>query len=403
MEASPRDIHARTPLVPSRLMQAQADRVLCSLAARGNLAAYDALYERYRRPITAFAFHTLGTAATPEDAEDVAQDAFTRAFAGIRERRVDGSFKAWLYTIARNRAIDQLRSGRERVVSLDAETTPSPIAPISDQPDERAEQRDQLAWLLAAVDQLPERQRDALLLKEMGGLSHQRIADELGTTVSATKKLISRGRDEIGHAASERGLAPRQRRLGHKLALAAPILPLSVSLAALGVGGGAATASAAAAGGVGVGKLVATALTVVAVGGGAVAVEQKRSASEPPQKAAASVPGDSAGSSAAAPLLPLLAASADDEGVRDEDRDEDRGDDRDDDDRDDDRDDARDDAEDRAEREEERRSRQRDREDEVSDREDDRREAEADRDGADQSDDRDRASDGADSSDSDED
>ncbi len=299
MEASPRHNDGVPTLVATKLLAAQPDGVLCKLAARGNIGAYDALYERYRAPLVAFVFHLLGRGGSAEDAEDIAQDAFTRAFAGIREKRVDGSFKAWLYTIARNRSYDQMRARRDNVVSLDADSVAPPSAPDREQPAERAEQRAELAWLLAAMAELPERQREALLLKEMGGLSHDRIADELGTTVSATKKLISRGRDGIDQAAATGGFG-RPRRLGRDLALAAPVLPLSVSLASLGVSAGAGTAAgvaAAGAGGVAAGKVAATALTVLAVGGGAVAVEHRSTAPDaaPAAQTATAPPGVSSG------------------------------------------------------------------------------------------------------------
>lgn len=270
----------------TRLLSAQPDAVLCRLAARGNTGAYDALYQRYRQPVFAFVYHLIGGKGADEDAEDIAQDAFTRAFAGIREKDVDGSFRAWLYTIARNRTYDHLRRRRQNVVSLDAGSTEPPAAPSVDQPAERAEQRAEFVWLMSAVADLPERQREALLLREMAGFSHEQIADELGTSVSATKKLISRGRDGIGEAAIAGGFSrPSRRKLGNDLAMAAPVLPLTFSLSSIGIGGGAVAAAgaggtiaggAAAGGGLAIGgKAAATALTVLAIGGGAVAVKHE--------------------------------------------------------------------------------------------------------------------------------
>lgn len=274
MEASPTYEPLAQHPVATRLLTAQPDAVLCRLAARGNIGAYDALYQRYRQPIFAFVFHLIGRPDATEDAEDIAQDAFTRAFAGIREKNIDGSFRGWLYTIARNRTFDVLRTRKQNVVSLDAEAADPPAAPPGAGPAERAEQRAEFAWLMTAVAELPERQRDALLLREMGGLSHERIAEQLGTSVSATKKLISRGRDGIGVAAAADGYGRvARRRLGHDLAMAAPIIPIGATLATLGISAGAGTAAAS--GAIIGGKTAATALTVLAIGGGAVAVEQK--------------------------------------------------------------------------------------------------------------------------------
>lgn len=275
-------------------MNAQPDAVLCLLAARGNAGAYDAIYQRYRQPVYAFVFHLLGRANGADDAEDITQDVFTRAFAGIREQRVNGGFRSWLFTIARNRTFDEIRSGRQKVVSLDAEHADPPEAPEAQQPAEQAEQRAEFAWLMSAVADLPERQREALLLREMGGFSHERIAEELGTSVSATKKLISRGRDGVGAAAANVGYNRfSKRRLGHDLAMAAPIVPISITLASLGITGGVAAGGAAAggalAGGGAVigGKTAATALTFLAIGGGAVAVEHDASIGRKAQSTAA--------------------------------------------------------------------------------------------------------------------
>lgn len=273
-------------------MNAQPDAVLCRLAARGNVGAYDAIYQRYRQPVYAFVFHLLGRANGTEDAEDITQDVFTRAFAGIREQRVNGGFRSWLFTIARNRTFDEIRGGRQKVVSLDAEHAEAPEAPRAQQPAEQAEQRAEFAWLMSAVAELPERQREALLLREMGGFSHERIAEELGTSVSATKKLISRGRDGVGVAAASVGYNRfSKRRLGHDLAMAAPIVPISITLASLGITGGAAAGGVAAGGAIAGGgaiiggKTAATALTFLAIGGGAVAVERDAAKGESSQRA----------------------------------------------------------------------------------------------------------------------
>lgn len=360
MEASRSDQRpgsAITP-VPTRLLAVQPDAVLCRLAARGNAAAFAALYERHRLPLVAFVYHLLARSGSAEDAEDVTQDAFARAFTAIREKRVDGSFKSWLYTIARNRAIDLMRARRESVSSLEDRIGQPQGAPEAEQTESRAEQRAELEWLLTAVAGLPERQREALLLKEMGGLSHQLIAEQLGTTVSATKKLISRGREGLQDAALAGGHRV-DRRLGHDLAIAAPVVPFSVSLATLGVGVGSAAGGGALGGSVAA-KLAATVLAVAAAGGGVAAVEHRRMGDH--QRAAAAVVSDAVtvpgGSGSADQFLgmPVATSSAtrsdrgdeetdDDADERERDDDSDRGD-RDDDDRGERSDDVEDDESD---------------------------------------------------------
>lgn len=242
---------------------AQPDGVLCRLARRGNTGAYDVLYRRYRQPVYAFVYHLLGSSGRTADAEDIAQDAFTKAFAAIARKNPDGSFRHWIFTIARNRTFDHLNGSKRTIALVDVEGGGEPPAPPErPQTADVAENNAELEWLVGAVGELPERQREALVMKELGGLSHAEIATEMGTTVSATKKLINRGRAEVSKAAGEAGYRPR--RLGKELACAAPVLPLAA------IGAGIVIPAGAAAGGtVAGGTAVATIFAVVAVGGGA--------------------------------------------------------------------------------------------------------------------------------------
>ncbi|MGB1583768.1 MAG: RNA polymerase sigma factor [Solirubrobacterales bacterium] len=285
MEASPEQ-HSPSAAdigLGGRMLLAQPDAVLCKLATRGNANAYEVLYGRYHQPVFAFVYHLLARKDGMEDCEDIVQDTFAKAFAGIREKRVDGSFRSWIYTIARNGTFDLIRARKSNVQSLDAETTEFPSAAEHTETDRHAEQRVELAWMVAAVSDLPERQREALLMRELGGLSHSQIASQLDTTVSATKKLIGRARAAVIEAATIDGYRPR--RLGRDLAMAAPVVPLT--LAGMGLGaaaGGAFVASSAATGGAAAGgaafggKTAATVLAVVALGGGAAVAEHERSA-----------------------------------------------------------------------------------------------------------------------------
>ena len=301
MEASPHN--GLSPLGttghPGRLLRAQPDAVLCRLARRGNTGAYDVLYRRYKQPVYAFVFHLLGSSGRTAEAEDIAQDAFTKAFAAISRQSPDGSFRHWIFTIARNRTFDHLRGSGRTVALVDVVGHDEPTAvPGTPQTAEVAENNAELEWLVGAVSELPERQREALVLKELGGFSHAEIASEMGTTVSATKKLINRGRLEVSQAASDAGYRPR--RLSRDLARAAPVLPL----AALGAGI-VIPAGAAAGGTVASGTAVATIFAVVAVGGGAAVTDIDRpQRDDDAQKPAAK--HDSSGPSS--PKPPPLAA-----------------------------------------------------------------------------------------------
>jgi RNA polymerase sigma factor (sigma-70 family) len=186
----------------------------------------------------------LGARHRYEDAEDVVQDAFARAFVAINEQRFHGEFKRWLFTIARNRSIDLLRGERVSLVPLDVtgiESGPRGVA-SGETPAALAETRDEVAWLLHAIEELPERQRSALLLRELGGFSHHAIAEELETTAGSARQLITRARKGVRIAAERdgrrhgpvRGPALRRELLG-----AVPLAPLAAAGLAASAGGGA--------------------------------------------------------------------------------------------------------------------------------------------------------------------
>lgn len=265
MEASPHLNPKRGPFSGSRLLQAQPDGVLCRLALRGNPGAFEALYTRHHGALYGFLFHLLGRGASAEDAEDIAQESFSTAFSKLADRRDDGSFKSWLFTIARNRAVDHMRAGRPPT----ADVTELPLAAAGG-PERQAESKAEMAWLMTALADLPERQREALVMREMGGLSYDEIAVGMQTTVPGVKQLINRARGTLNEAADVSELRPR--RLRKELAALVPVLPIATVSAGVAAFGVATTGAgvAASAGGISAAtKVAAVALAVAAIGGGA--------------------------------------------------------------------------------------------------------------------------------------
>ena len=160
----------------------------------GDPRALDTLFDLY-------ADRALGLAVrlteTREDAEEVAQEAFIRAFRHAREwRGVSGeaaSFGPWLFAIVRNQAADKRRQLRLPTLSLaapEADTLPDDRANVADQAERRA---DRLA-LWAALDSLPEEWRTALTLCDLEDVPHAEAALALGRSVAATKSLLYRAR-----------------------------------------------------------------------------------------------------------------------------------------------------------------------------------------------------------------
>ncbi|MBI4898689.1 MAG: RNA polymerase sigma factor [Actinobacteria bacterium] len=272
MEASPQlnpqgGSGQRTSL-PSRLLQTQPDAVLCRLARRGNAGAFEALYGRHHRGVYGFVFHLLGRGATAEDAEDIAQEAFSTAFNRMSEHRPEASFRSWLYTIARNRAYDQIRA--RKPLSEDVAEFP-PVSGTGAEGD--AERRAEMAWLVVAMGELPERQREALVMRELGGFSYGEIANGLDTTVPSVKQLINRARGTLASAAEGEELRP-PRKLAKPLNALVPALPLAAGGSAASVIGAGGAATVAGAGGFSaVTKIAATVLAAAAVGGGAAGID----------------------------------------------------------------------------------------------------------------------------------
>ncbi len=154
------------------------------------------LYERYARQIHAFCLHQLGSR---EEAEDAVQSTFLNAFRGLK-RGIDPEFEsAWLYKIAENVCLTRQRSSyrRRRVES------PGDLDAMQDLLPAHETDADELIRLPEALEEMPEQQRRALLLREWQGLSYREIAGELGLSQSAVETLLFRARRSLANALTD--------------------------------------------------------------------------------------------------------------------------------------------------------------------------------------------------------
>src|SRR4051812_23702685 len=142
-------------------------------------------------------------AGSVAEAEDALQDVFMRAYSALRADDRPVTLRAWLYRVAHNRCIDQLR--RPPTVEL-FDNVRSITGPGSD-PISEAEQREELRQLVADVSALPGQQRSALLMREMEGLSYAELADALDVSVPAIKSLLVRARMGLTSAQDARDTA----------------------------------------------------------------------------------------------------------------------------------------------------------------------------------------------------
>jgi len=163
----------------------------------GNTELYSELMRRYQRKILAFVYHMLKSAQLELLAEDICSETFYKAFRSLHSfREVDASFSTWLYTIARNTVLSELRKQRSGNVPLE-ESGYIPVAPHELVPEQAILRNERVGLVREAINNLPEKQRSALILREYDQLDYQEIACILGQSVSAVKSLLFRARSSV--------------------------------------------------------------------------------------------------------------------------------------------------------------------------------------------------------------
>jgi len=173
----------------------RTDEELVARATAGDLEAFNQLVRRWERPIYALAYRTLGR---EEDARDVVQEAFLRAYRGLRGFKGQAKFSSWLYRITLNLCRDWMRRERRTpVVQVSEGTDPMDLADAHAVPSESVEElvarREMSAAVARAMAELPEEQRTAIMLKEYQGLTFQEIADLLDCPLSTVKTRLYQG------------------------------------------------------------------------------------------------------------------------------------------------------------------------------------------------------------------
>ncbi len=171
------------------------DEELVTRATAGDLESFNQLVVRWERPIYALAYRTLGR---EEDARDVVQEAFLRAFRGLKGFKGQAKFSSWLYRITLNLCRDWMRKSRrapmiqvpETEDGLDmAEQMPS----LAESVEELVNRQQMSAAVAKAMAELPDEQRTAILMKEFHGLTFQEIADALDCPLSTVKTRLYQG------------------------------------------------------------------------------------------------------------------------------------------------------------------------------------------------------------------
>ncbi len=194
-------IHGRSPT-----LRLQSDERLVAIARRGNQHAFEALVARYQARLLAFCRHMLGSR---EDAEDVLQEVFAAAYNAMLADERPINVRPWLYRIARNRSLNHLR----RTQAIGVDSMDVHLSEHGQTTADKVHKREEFRLLVGDVQDLPETQRTALLLREIDALSYDQIAEAMETTVPSVKSLLVRARVSLAEAAEARLLSCEEVRL----------------------------------------------------------------------------------------------------------------------------------------------------------------------------------------------
>lgn len=178
------------------------DATLMLRVKRGDRIAFAELVEKYKQPVMNMVYRTLHDEA---EAEDLAQNVFLQVYKSAKRYESRAKFSTWLFTIARNLCLNEIRRrSRHPADSLEethAEHEDQPRQQYEDKkdisPPEKLLHRELEQKIEEALAGLPENQRTAILLCRQAELSYEEIAEILGCSLSATKSLIHRGRETL--------------------------------------------------------------------------------------------------------------------------------------------------------------------------------------------------------------
>jgi RNA polymerase sigma-70 factor (ECF subfamily) len=169
----------------ARLLTRLDDAALVAECLAGTPGAFDVVVERYRRPIYQVCYRFVGNR---EDASDLAQEVFLRAYRGLKSFRGQAALSTWLYRIGVNVCLNRVSAKKPLDHTTDEPIDAHEIVDVaSDSPSERLMRAERNARVRAAIARLPDKQRATLILRTYHEMSHQEIADVLGSSVGAVK------------------------------------------------------------------------------------------------------------------------------------------------------------------------------------------------------------------------
>jgi RNA polymerase sigma-70 factor (ECF subfamily) len=184
-------------------VEVSEDTILVRRTLAGDQEAFTALVEKYKDPVFNVAYRMLGN---PTEAEDVAQEAFVRAYTQLRTYKEQHRFSTWLLSIASHLAIDQIR--RRRFLALPLENVPflEWIADVGAGPEQSALQGEASDEMQRVLNALPTKYRLVLLLRYWYDFSYEEIAQTLDLTQPLVKARLHRARELVARTMKAQGL-----------------------------------------------------------------------------------------------------------------------------------------------------------------------------------------------------
>jgi RNA polymerase sigma-70 factor (ECF subfamily) len=170
----------------------QTDAELVRLAQEGDAEAFAEIVRRHEHRVRIVLLRILDDS---RDVEEAVQDAFVQAWRNLDRYRGEAALFTWLYRIGVNAALARTRRREHATTELDSlEAEGAATVPADTLPEPAAEAHDLHTRVIAALAQIPFEQREAVVLRDLAGLSNQEVAESLGVSLAAAKSRIHRGR-----------------------------------------------------------------------------------------------------------------------------------------------------------------------------------------------------------------
>jgi RNA polymerase sigma-70 factor (ECF subfamily) len=191
------------PKIWSEPVDHDADMMLVERALDGDLAAFEQLVSRYQNKLVGFAARMLGD---HDEAEDVAQEAFVKAYRALDSFRGQAQFSTWLYRIATNLCIDRARAKKRRPqqaysldepLDKDEDKGGREVPDSTFEPSKSVEREELRQTVRATMAEMPEKMRQVLIMCDMQGMPYEQIAQVLNCPIGTVKSRLFHARADL--------------------------------------------------------------------------------------------------------------------------------------------------------------------------------------------------------------